>query len=86
MFGHDAYAEFRLSPPRDIVFALQQTSDMRQEWRFSGVATNRPFELQSSSSASGELVQHVAHFKRIEVPLADLQAERDANLWSEAGY
>jgi hypothetical protein len=25
-------------------------------------------------------------FKRIEVPLAELQAERDAILWSEAGY
>jgi hypothetical protein len=33
-----------------------------------------------------QLPMYRIEFKRIEVPLAELQAERDANFWSEAGY
>ncbi len=33
-----------------------------------------------------QLPMYRIDFRRIEVPLADLQAERDANFWSEAGY
>ena len=33
-----------------------------------------------------QLPMYRIDFKRIEVPLAELQAERDANFWSEVGY
>jgi hypothetical protein len=33
-----------------------------------------------------QLPMYHIDFKRIEVPLAELQAERDAKFWSEVGY
>lgn len=63
------------------------TYEMLLDLEKAGLITEAAREEQLQALyGNWQLPMYHIDFKRIEVPLAELQAERDANLWSEAEY
>lgn len=65
--------------------ALHLTREMIRELETAGLITAAASKDQVNSLINWQMPMYRIDFSRIDVPLSQLEAEREANLWHEAG-